>query len=62
MFMRHGKSEHLGLWKLSSLMESNANLVEFSPQRCDNEHVLPDEGLLGGLASKVVILSSSAIK
>ena len=61
VFTRHGKSRHLGLWKLSDLMKSNANITEFNPQRCDDDYILPDEDLSQCLGSKMVILSRKKV-
>ena len=59
VFTRHGKSRHMGLWSLKELVESNQNLVEVSPQRdgCE-EYVIPMGGIVEGLCSKTLVLSS----
>ena len=61
VFTRHGKSRHLGLWKLSDLLKSNVNITEFSTQHCGDDYVLPDEELSECLGSKIVILSRTIV-
>ena len=57
VFTRHGKSRHIGLWSLESLLDSNRNLVEVGPQRNPEEFVIPEGGIVEGLCSKVLVLS-----
>jgi hypothetical protein len=58
VFARHGKSTHLGLWKFTSLLESNGNLVEMDPRRTrPGEYVIPDGGIERGLSGKALVVS-----
>ncbi len=58
VFVRHGKSRHMGLWCLRSLLHSNGCLVEVDPQRADPEgYVVPLGGIAEGLCSKALVLS-----
>ena len=61
VFARHGKSRYLSLWKLSDLLKSNANIAEFSPQRCEDDCILPDQDLSECLGSKIVVLSRKMV-
>ena len=61
VFTRHGKSRHLGLWKLSDLLKSNANIAEVSPQHSKHDYVFPHESLSDCLGSKVVLLYNKDI-
>ena len=59
VFARHGKSAHLGLWKLTGLLESNGNLVEIDPRRArPGEYVIPDGGIERGLSGKALVVSN----
>lgn len=63
VFTRHGKSTHLGLWKFTSLLESNGNLVEMDPKRTrPGEYVIPDGGIEKGLSGKALIVSNPVEK
>ena len=53
---RHGKSSHLGFWRLDKLRDSNDNLKELDPQRDPSNYIVPDKGL--SLRSKFVILTN----
>ena len=60
VFARHGKSAHLGLWKFTSLLESNGNLVEIDPKRTrPGEYVIPDGGIEKGLSGKALVVSNT---
>lgn len=60
VFARHGKSTHLGLWKLKDLLESNSNLVELDPKRTrPGEYVIPDGGIEEGLCGKALLISKT---
>ena len=59
LLARHGKSRHLAAWSLASLAKSNAQLIDLSPARFDeNErsYVVPDGGLRTGLCGQAVWL------
>ena len=56
VFARHGKSRHLGLWRLDKLLPSNANLTELDPQRSPDDYIIPSEGLSLALGSQIVLL------
>ena len=56
VFARHGKSRHLGLWRLDKLLHSNANLMELDPQKSPDDYIVPKEGLSTALGSQVVLL------
>ena len=59
VFVRHGKSAHLGLWKFTGLLESNGNLVEIDPRRTrPGEYVIPDGGIERGLSGKALVVSN----
>lgn len=59
VFVRHGKSAHLGLWKFTGLLESNGNLVEIDPRRTrPGEYVIPDGGIDRGLSGKALVISN----
>lgn len=59
VFARHGKSAHLGLWRFTSLLESNRNLVEMDPKRTrPGEYVIPDGGIERGLSGKALVVSN----
>lgn len=64
IFAKHGKSGNLTFWELSALSKSNAQLIEFSPDRklTDIEYKLPDGGLSGtsGLQNKSILLYPEA--
>lgn len=58
VFVRQGKSRHLGLWSLRNLLESNRNLVEVDPKRSNpQEYVIPAGGLREGLKNKVIFVT-----
>jgi len=56
LLCRHGKSRHLGMWSLSAIKQSNANLKEPGPTRISENYVIPDGGLVEGLCGKAVLL------
>lgn len=56
LFARQGKSRHMGLWSYTSLIKSNANLMEVGPQRGLNDYVIPPEGISKSLCSWLVSL------
>ena len=56
VFARHGKSRHLGLWRLDQLLASVNNLRELGTQRSHENYVLPDCGLEESLCSQIVLL------
>ncbi|OWF42192.1 uncharacterized protein LOC110461433 [Mizuhopecten yessoensis] len=59
VYGRQGKSRHTGLWSLATLLTSNANLLEVSPQRVGEsleDFVLPEDGIVHTLCNKIVIL------
>lgn len=56
VFTRHGKSRHLGLWRLDQLLVSAGNLREFGAQRSYENYVLPDCSLEESLCSQIVLL------
>ncbi|KAL1461286.1 hypothetical protein WDU94_013196 [Cyamophila willieti] len=45
LLARQGKSNHIGVWKYSELSESNANLKQIDPKRCNNDYVIPAGGI-----------------
>ena len=53
---RHGKSRHLGFWRLDLLLASAANLQELGPHRDPKEYMIPAEGICESLCSKFVVL------
>lgn len=59
VFARHGKSRHLGLWRLDELLQSNANLMELDPSKSPDQYVVPSEGLSSALASQLVLLQKN---
>ena len=56
LFCRHGKSRHMGLWSYTSLMESNANLVEVGENRDSSDYVIPSQGISNSLCSLLITL------
>ena len=57
VFARQGKSSHLGLWSLQELLDSNRNLIEVHPDRCDPaNYVLPKGGIREGLQNKILVI------
>ncbi|XP_019642751.1 PREDICTED: UPF0692 protein C19orf54 homolog [Branchiostoma belcheri] len=58
LYARQGKSRRLALWKYELLHQSNAQLVEMCPVRAQEAdmYIVPEEGVGGGLSSKVVLL------
>ena len=60
VFVRHGKSRHLGLWSLNTLMSSCSNLSEFNPRKNPQDYILPDSGIKECLCSKIVILTNES--
>lgn len=59
LFARQGKSRHLGLWSYTSLIKSNANLMEVGPERGYSDYVIPPEGIYKSLCSWLVVLYKS---
>ena len=57
VFARQGKSQHLGLWDLPGLLESNANLMEAGDHRSPADYVIPSHGLSQSLASLLLHLT-----
>ena len=53
---RHGKSRHLGFWKLDDLIKSIGNLTELGPDRDPEDYAIPTGGLSECLQSKFVLL------
>lgn len=55
---RQGKSKHIGLWNLSSLLKSNRNLTEIAPKitSLPGEFITSNIGIT--LCSQVVVLRS----
>ncbi len=53
---RHGKSRHLGFWRLDKLCDSNSNLIELCPQRDSQDFMMTNKGL--SLKSKFVLLTN----
>ena len=56
LLCRHGKSRHLGMWSLSNIRQSNANLKEPGPSRIVDDCIIPAGGLVEGLCGKAVLL------
>ncbi len=56
----HGKSQRKALWRYDRLEQSNAQLVEVDPLRCDPAlYVLPpDRSLAEHLAARVVVIEA----
>ncbi|GAB0091923.1 UPF0692 protein CG33108 [Sergentomyia squamirostris] len=57
---RQGKSRHLGIWSLSKLAASNANLKEFSQPKnyADADFILSEGGIAGprGLCRRTIVI------
>ena len=60
LLCRHGKSRHLGMWSLTAVIESNANLKEPGSERNPNDYVIPVGGLKEGLCGKAVLLQNKS--
>lgn len=54
---RHGKTQHVGLWNLNKLIESNRQLREINHKACpDNDFVKPLDGnIQRTLSSKILV-------
>ena len=59
VFAVQGKSVHTHLWKLESLLASNANLTEIAPkiEKNQDQFVVHKGGVKRGLCDKLVILA-----
>lgn len=56
---KHGKSRHLGVWRLKHLLESNRQLKDIDYKKCDpSEFVLPLDGDLSNSLSKRFLVIS----
>jgi hypothetical protein len=55
----HGKSKHLGVWRLKSLLSSNKQLEEIDHEKCSDEmFVKPSSGdLKQTLSSRVIVFN-----
>lgn len=55
-----GKSQHVGLWPLNRLLNSNANLRVVDPSREAevDQYVLPQEGIQQVLCNRIVVLQN----
>lgn len=60
LLARQGKSSHVGVWKLSSLSESNGNLHDAGTERCNGQYVIPTEGIGRALCNQYLILKQSS--
>lgn len=60
VFARQGKSRHLCMWKLSSLLQSCSNLYELGPHRDPKDYILPAGNLKECLKSQTVLLHSKS--
>ncbi|KAK2721403.1 actin maturation protease-like [Artemia franciscana] len=59
---RQGKSKHLGVWPLLSLLASNSNLVEYPPSLLeDGNYILPTEGIDIALKDTFVVISKEIV-
>ncbi|KXJ22741.1 UPF0692 protein C19orf54 homolog [Exaiptasia diaphana] len=57
LLARQPKSRHVGVWSWKELKESNANLVEYCPNKeSSKDFVLPEGGLREGLCKKILYL------
>ena len=56
VYGHQGKSKHAGVWSLGELLQSNAQLEEAGPERGIEDYVIPQEGVVGGLKSQILIV------
>lgn len=58
VYARQGKSRHLHMWHLDSLLRSNNNLQEINPERAQesSQYRLPEGGVKAGLQGKMLML------
>jgi len=57
LIAKQGKSKRVGIWSLSDLAESNANLLEVDPKRNSHLHyVLPVDNKLTDLCGKLIVI------
>ena len=51
----------MGLWSYTSLMESNANLVEVGENRDSSDYVIPSQGISNSLCSLLITLEKCKV-
>ena len=55
VYGHQGKSKHAGIWSLSDLLQSNAQLEEAGPERNIEDYIIPPEGVSVGLKAQMLI-------